>query len=306
MVFLSRFQYSLGMLALSCIADTQAIEEKTSNLRSHRELGVYYTRTWPKGVACYDIPTPLSSERQQSLTEAMNQYREKIGIEFIPINECSAKYGSSSEVCGGCKVKFSVIQDGPGCNANLGYSKRGINSLNCAFTGVGAFLHGLGHILGRNYEHNHPDRKAILPVRGDNIETLDVDAYQKKTREEFSNGRITPYDYQSIMHYGKFCMPKDLSIKYCDIGETRDCVKPTKEDCDTSIRVGFDRKNPTVSEGDIRTFKEMYGIPVTGTDSTETQPKKKVTDKSSEKKVTDKSTEKVTDKSTEKVTDPEA
>jgi hypothetical protein len=266
MVAFSLFQYVVGMTSIACALHVQVIEGKTLNLRSRRELGAYRNKIWPKGIVCYDIPNGIAAVREQSLNAAIDLYREKLGIQFIKINECSEKFGSSSVVCGGCTAIVTVKDDKPGCYASLGYGKKQV--LNCQFNKTGAFLHEMGHLLGRIHEHSHPDRKAI-PLPG-LIDTSTINQYAKNTG--LQGVELEPYDYQSIMHYGRdyFCLPKDLSVNYCDVGESTGCVTATKDDCDSSKRVGVDGENPTFSEGDIATFKKMYSSELEGTGSDNT------------------------------------
>ena len=95
------------------------------------------------------------------------------------------------------------------------------------------------------HEQRHPGRTAIF--MHDNIRPEKLDSYTKRT--DLSADQLEPYDHRSIMHYDYrfYCMPKDLSVNYCDAGQSEGCVKVTKDACDPSMPIGFDPKNPTLS-----------------------------------------------------------
>jgi len=68
---------------------------------------------------------------------------------------------------------------------------------HCMF---GNILHQLMHGLGFGHEHSRPDRDQYIHVNLENV--------QADLRDQFNISAkyrtLTPYDYQSIMHYGGF------------------------------------------------------------------------------------------------------
>ena len=63
-------------------------------------------------------------------------------------------------------------------------------------------LHMIGHSLGLFHEHNRPDRDQFVEVRWNEIRAGQSNFFQKIPDNQV-NSRNVPYDYLSIMHYGK-------------------------------------------------------------------------------------------------------
>jgi hypothetical protein len=239
---------------------------------SHRKLGVYLEdkdNLWPKGIACYDYATAFSAKNQELMSSAMNEYKEKAGIQFIHINNCSSTYGNDEDVCGGCKVKFTIKNDESGCFARIGYSKRSKLYLNVELNECDryrTYLHELGHVLGLEHEHVHPDRKVVI-LRKNVGSDYDLDKFEKD-----NSSAVTPYDPTSIMHYqdDSICWPKDTTINYCDVNQSeRDgCVVPTEKDCDLTRKKSI-KKSEHLSAGDIQTIQKMYGTQSIGGEGTD-------------------------------------
>jgi hypothetical protein len=197
----------------------------------------------------------------------MNEFKEKTGVQFIHINDCSRTYGNDPAVCGGCKVKFSIRNDQRGCFANVGYSKHQPLELNVEPNGCDwyrTYLHELGHVLGLMHEHVHPDRKVIILRKG-----LDFNSDNYAEVDDFA---LSPYDPTSVMHYNEdsICWPKDTSIKYCDVNQSKrdGCVVPTEKDCDRSLQKSFG-KSEHLSAGDIQNIQTLYGIDTTAGEGTD-------------------------------------
>ena len=83
-------------------------------------------------------------------------------------------------------------------------------------------LHELGHTLGMGHEQNRRDRDQYVIVVEDNIEEGFGYAFGKME----ASRDCTPYDYGSIMHYGKNNFSRDgdptlllpLEYAYLDAG----------------------------------------------------------------------------------------
>ena len=71
-------------------------------------------------------------------------------------------------------------------------------------------LHMIGHSLGLWHEHNRPDRDQFVEVRWNEIRAGQSNFF-RKIPDNQANSRNIPYDYLSIMHYGKSVSPNNTS-----------------------------------------------------------------------------------------------
>lgn len=70
----------------------------------------------------------------------------------------------------------------------------------CSVT-LGSMIHELGHAIGFWHEHSRPDRDAYIRILSNNIWPAKIGNFQKLPPTEVDM-LGTPYDYDSIMHYG--------------------------------------------------------------------------------------------------------
>ena len=113
--------------------------------------------------------------------------------------------------------------------ADVGYNPDGpqVISLdkNCLHTGT--IVHEFVHIIGLQHEHTRPDRDQYVTINFENIES------DQQYRNQFDKAEnmttLSPYDVNSIMHYGSTAFskdkqqitiaPKDSNVKLRDSGE---------------------------------------------------------------------------------------
>ena len=74
-------------------------------------------------------------------------------------------------------------------------------------------LHMVGHSLGLWHEHNRPDRDRFVQVRWNEIRAGQSNFFQKIPNNQV-NSRNIPYDYLSIMHFGKSVSSNNVSFPY--------------------------------------------------------------------------------------------
>ncbi|RHY25167.1 hypothetical protein DYB32_008484 [Aphanomyces invadans] len=215
---------------------------------------------WPAGVVCYALSDQADPAIKPYLEAAVTEYRTKTPIRIISVDQCRAV--NMPTLCGNCK-NFALIEDSkPGCFAYVGYEGKPNQVINlhqdCYLNQPpGHVQHELGHAIGLFHEHAHPDRKIII-----------VEDALKASRNNYVKKRdslTTTYDMESIMHYGAsggVCVPKDLTVKYCDIDESHEktgCVIPTLNDCDetASLRLG---QREGLSPTDIQSILTLHAI----------------------------------------------
>ncbi|XP_051885671.1 astacin-like metalloendopeptidase [Pristis pectinata] len=102
---------------------------------------------------------------------------------------------------------YIKIISGNGCWSNVGYNRRvqiiSLQKNGCITRGV--VQHELLHTIGFNHEQSRSDRDEYVTILINNI--------AKEARYNFvklnTNNLGTPYDYTSVMHYGRYAFSKD-------------------------------------------------------------------------------------------------
>ena len=95
-------------------------------------------------------------------------------------------------------VQFRI---GDGCSSPVGRQggRQAVNlSNNCSF---GAAVHEIGHALGFHHEQNRRDRNNHVIVMADRVEPDRVGNFTRISASSYLDHG--PYDYGSIMHYGR-------------------------------------------------------------------------------------------------------
>jgi hypothetical protein len=139
---------------------------------------------------------------------------------------------------------YVMIHSGQFCKSFLGRTggpqEMSLNINLCFKEGI--IIHELLHALGYIHMHNRPDRDKHVKILWNNIDQRFFSEFQKVDEGTF-NYYGTPYDYQSIMHYGptafsktgaRTIIPKDST--YSDFIGQRDAL----------------------SEGDIKRINSKY------------------------------------------------
>ncbi|KAK6730525.1 hypothetical protein RB195_007156 [Necator americanus] len=93
---------------------------------------------------------------------------------------------------------------GEGCYANVGrYKGKSVVMLesndNNTCVRIEIVLHELIHVIGLWHEHQRHDRDKYVKVHYKNVDKRYLDAFYKVYGTSYN----LPYDYKSIMHYGK-------------------------------------------------------------------------------------------------------
>ncbi|ETN76863.1 astacin [Necator americanus] len=113
-------------------------------------------------------------------------------------------------------------QAGQGCYTNVGRpGGRSVLMLEanyaetCMETEI--VLHELMHVIGLWHEHMRYDRDKYIKVHYENIERGYWSQFEKVTPDKATTYNV-PYDYKSVMHYGKrsFAKPGRISMETLD------------------------------------------------------------------------------------------
>ncbi|XP_040920002.1 low choriolytic enzyme-like [Toxotes jaculatrix] len=155
-----------------------------------------YTCLWPKSYnGKVEIPFLLSekyddTERNQILG-AFKDFESKTCIRFIPRVTQRA---------------YLSIEPRYGCASLLGYTgdKQVLSLQRFGCIRQGIIQHELLHALGFYHEHTRSDRDLYVRINWENINEYFVYNFRKKD----TNNLNTPYDYSSVMHYGRTAFGK--------------------------------------------------------------------------------------------------
>ncbi|XP_037333516.2 high choriolytic enzyme 1-like isoform X1 [Pungitius pungitius] len=146
---------------------------------------------WKKGSnGLVTIPFVISSEftgaERQNIDTALKSFHTRTCIRFVPRSN---------------ENDHISIENGAGCFSSLGRigGKQvvSINRQGCVYYGI--IQHEVNHALGFNHEQTRSDRDSYVRINWENIDPQMAYNFQKLD----TNNLNTPYDYSSIMHYGK-------------------------------------------------------------------------------------------------------
>lgn len=136
------------------------------------------------------IPYAISSEYQdwerQTIENALESFHSSTCIRFTPWRN---------------ERDYLMVESGDGCFSSLGRQGSGqtlsINREGCLYHGV--IQHETMHSLGFQHEQTRSDRDSYVRINWDNI--IPDMAFNFLMQD--TNNLGTPYDYGSVMHYGR-------------------------------------------------------------------------------------------------------
>ncbi|XP_067280069.1 hatching enzyme 1.2-like isoform X8 [Pseudorasbora parva] len=146
---------------------------------------------WPKspsGLAevPYTIANDYYNDEKALIESAMKSISAKTCVRFVPRTN---------------QVDYLSIENLLGCWSSVGRSG-GKQQVSLSVDGCvshGLIEHELIHSLGFHHEHTRSDRDQYVRINWENIPEASAYNFQKKD----TNNLNTPYDYNSIMHYGR-------------------------------------------------------------------------------------------------------
>lgn len=136
---------------------------------------------------------------------------------------------------------FISIVSKQGCWAELGRTggmqEVSLNRGGCVYGGV--VQHELLHALGFNHEQTRSDRDNYVRINWQNIIQQSAYNFQKQD----TNNLNTPYDYSSIMHYGRYAFA---------VASGRETITPIPN---PNVQIG---QRQGMSSWDIRRINLLY------------------------------------------------
>ncbi|XP_035264088.1 high choriolytic enzyme 1-like [Anguilla anguilla] len=137
-----------------------------------------------------EVPYTVSNEfpyyQKKRIENAMKTFNTETCIRFVPRSS---------------QRDFISIESRDGCYSYLGRTGgKQVVSLaryGCVYHGI--IQHELNHALGFYHEHTRSDRDEYVKINWENVAPHTI--YNFQTQD--TNNLNTPYDYTSIMHYGR-------------------------------------------------------------------------------------------------------
>nr|AEQ37893.1 hatching enzyme protease [Oryzias melastigma] len=152
---------------------------------------------WPKssnGIVKvpYEVSNDYEESEKETIRNAMKDFAAKTCVHFVPRNNERAYL--SLEPRFGCKSMMGYVGD---------KQVVALQRFGCIKHGV--IQHELLHALGFYHEHTRSDRDQHIKINWDNI----IEYYTHNFDKMDTNNQGTPYDYGSIMHYGRTAFGKN-------------------------------------------------------------------------------------------------
>ncbi|KAM3861451.1 low choriolytic enzyme-like [Diretmus argenteus] len=156
-----------------------------------RCLNPRFNCLWPKSAnGKVEIPFDINEKydiiEKNEILNAMKDFHSKTCIRFIP-RQTQRMY-----------ISFEPRY---GCFSSLGrLGDRQVLSLQrfgCVHHGI--IQHELMHALGFYHEHTRSDRDHYVRINWENVKDYYVNNFQKRDTQNLG----IPYDYDSVMHYGR-------------------------------------------------------------------------------------------------------
>jgi hypothetical protein len=228
----------LGLMSASLFAAVAPAQQQhyECNIIVDAAEGLHAANLWPSGVVPYLFNINVSSQNRQRSLDAMAEVEAVCGVDFVQRTTQTA---------------YIVFKSGSGNSSAVGRTgnPQNINIADWSFRYV--IIHEIMHALGVPHEQSRADRDNFVIIHEDRIDPDNLhnyDIWQSATL-------VGPYDFNSIMHYGRCA----FSICSCqdDLDNCRAIdMAPGFEQFDSAIG-NIDQ----LSGGDINTLVAIYGAP---------------------------------------------
>ncbi|XP_065143127.1 hatching enzyme 1.2-like isoform X2 [Paramisgurnus dabryanus] len=174
----------------------------------------------------YTIADVFYDNEKAVIVSAMKSIADKSCVRFVPRTN---------------QIDYLSIENLVGCWSDVGRSggkqQVSLSVSGCVYHGL--VEHELLHALGFHHEHTRSDRDQYVRINWENIPKESAYNFQKKD----TNNLNTPYDYTSIMHYGR----TSFAIQY-----GKETITPIP---DSTVKIG---QRQEMSNIDIQRINKFY------------------------------------------------
>nr|BAO25122.1 hatching enzyme [Verasper variegatus] len=178
-------------------------------------------------VIPFTVSREFTSWERQKIDRAMKGFHSSTCIRFVPRQN---------------EYDYMSIENKGGCFSSLGrVGGRQVLSLNkqgCVHHGI--IQHEINHALGFQHEQTRSDRDNYVRINWENINQRMAYNFHKQD----TNNLNTPYDYSSIMHYGKTAF---------SIQRGKDSITPIPN---SNVQIG---QRQGMSYWDVMRINRLYG-----------------------------------------------
>ncbi|XP_056128942.1 uncharacterized protein LOC130106735 [Lampris incognitus] len=207
---------------------SKAFTEGDVAVASNRNARICNNCKWQKSSTEVEIPYTISS--------SFNSYHKSVierTMRTFSCNTCVRFVHRRNQ------NNYISIVNKNGCWSHVGRTGGGqelsLNVHGCVYHGI--IQHELIHALGFWHEQSRSDRDHYVRINWENIPTHNRHNFNRHT----TNNLNTPYDYSSVMHYGKTAFSKN----------GRDTITPLR----SNVRIG---QRDGMSELDILKINRLY------------------------------------------------
>ncbi|XP_070691051.1 low choriolytic enzyme-like [Pempheris klunzingeri] len=203
---------------------------------------------WPKAAdgnvyVPYRITNQYSGRERNTIIRGLRSFADSTCIRFTPLS---------------CQRDFVDIQSRSGCFSFVGRRGGGqivsLSRQGCVFQQV--IQHELLHALGFNHEQTRSDRDMHVRIQLQNvIRGMEHNFFKIQTRN-----LGTPYDYNSVMHYGRFAFSRNQEPTIVPIPDNNVAIGRATQMSPTDIlRVNLlYRCNSTSSKPDLEPVQRNH------------------------------------------------
>ncbi|UJR08286.1 hypothetical protein I4U23_012558 [Adineta vaga] len=160
-----------------------------------------YNYRWANATIPYVFAENITSARRTFIEQQMREIEQ---LTMVNNTQC-VKFRSQTSY----DSYFITIFNGSGCSAPVGswgsyVGVRPVSLLDgwystCMISGI--VQHELTHVLGFFHEQSRPDRDEYVSIQWNNIVPAQTSNFIKYNSDV--DTQMTPYDYGSVMHYGR-------------------------------------------------------------------------------------------------------